>query len=76
MEDPQKWMEQFAQLKEYSTQFAKISREQMLRLKDDELFNVFAIDSAVDRLYASYHFCDKAICSGFMIHGQVSAAAT
>ena len=55
MEDPQKWMEQFAQLKEYSTKFAKITGAQMLQLKDDELFNVFAMDSAVDRLYASYH---------------------
>ena len=55
MEDPQKWMEQFAQLKEYSTKFAKITGEQMLQLKDDELINVFAMDSAVDRLYASYH---------------------
>ena len=55
MEDAQKWMEQFAQLKGYSTQFAKITGEQMLQLKDEELFNDFAIHSAVDRLYVSYH---------------------
>ena len=76
MEDVKKWMEQFAQLKEYSTKFAKITGEQMLRLKDDELSNVFAMESAVDRLYASYQFCGKAISFGFMIRGQVSAAAT
>ena len=55
MEDAQKWIEQLAPLKEYSTKFAKITGEQLLRLNDNELFNDFAIHSAVDRLYVSFH---------------------
>ena len=55
MKDAQKWIEQFAQLKEYSTKFAKITGEQMLQLNNHELFNDFAIYPAVDRLYGFYH---------------------
>ena len=46
-------MEQFPQLKEYSTVFAEVPGEQMLQLKDDDLLNSFGMETAVDRLYVS-----------------------
>ena len=54
MDDTKKWIEQFPELKEYSSKFEGSTGERMLQLKDDELLNEFGIDSKVDRQYVPH----------------------
>ena len=54
MDDTKKWIEQFPELKEYSSKFEGSTGERMLQLNDDELLNEFGIDSKVDRQYVPY----------------------
>jgi hypothetical protein len=47
----QKWFQQFPQLKEYSSRFAELTPDQMLKLKDGDLLETFNIENNVDRQY-------------------------
>ena len=54
MDDTKKWIEQFPELKEYSSKFEGSTGERMLQLKDSELLNEFSIESKVDRQYVPH----------------------
>ena len=54
MVDTKKWIEQFLELKEYSSKFEGLTGERMLQLKDNELLSQFGIDSKVDRQYVPH----------------------
>ena len=51
MQAVQKWFQQFPQLKEYSSRFAELTPDQMLKLKDGDLLETFNIENNVDRQY-------------------------